>query len=80
MYIEPGDTSLEGFYGKMTIQDYIDRPGGGFRSKPKKERREDRERKSEVVDGPGNGEYEVRRRKGSLSRLLGRKRSESRTG
>ena len=75
-YIEPGDTALEGFYGKMTIQDYIDRPGGGWRSKSKKERRAEK-LEGQKREGGESGQGERRRRKSSLSKLLSRNSGDS---
>lgn len=73
MYMDSGDTGLVGFYGKTTVEDYINRPGGGFRSKPKKEKQEKKE-----VGGKESGEGDGR--KGSLSRWLSSKKSGSKAG
>ena len=67
-FIEPGDTGLVGFYGKTTMEEYIQRPGGGVRSK-RKEKNETRKegKEAEIIEGK-------ERRRSSVSQWLARKR------
>ncbi|KAL8793312.1 MAG: hypothetical protein Q9195_004089 [Heterodermia aff. obscurata] len=71
-FIEPGDTGLVGFYGKTTMEGYIQRPGGGMRSR----RKEKVDRKKEEGKGAGDVESKERRRS-SISQWLARKRQGS---
>ena len=67
-FVEQGDHGLVGFYGKTTMEGYIQRPGGGVRSK-RKEKGETRKggKEDEIIEGK-------ERRKSSVSQWLARKR------
>ena len=71
-FVEPGDNGLIGFYGKTTMEGYIQRPGGGVRSK----RKEKAETKKEEGKGARHLEGKERRRSG-VSQWLARKRQGS---
>ena len=71
-FVDLGDTGLVGFYGKTTMEGYIQRPGGGMRSK----RKEKVETKKEEGKGAGQIERKERRRS-SVSQWLARKRQGS---
>ena len=70
-FVDPGDTGLVGFYGKTTMEGYIQRPDGGMRSK-----RKEKVETKEEGNGAGNIERKERRRS-SVSRWLARKRQGS---
>ena len=68
-FVEQGDHGLVGFYGKTTMEGYIQRPGGGVRSKRKEKRETGKEGEGdEIIEG------KERRRKSSVSQWLARKR------
>ena len=71
-FVEPGDTGLIGFYGETTMEGYIQRPGGGMRSK----RKEKVETKKDEGEEAGHIERKERRRS-RVSQWLARKRQGS---
>lgn len=66
-FVEPGETGLVGFYGKTTMEGYIQRPGGGVRSKRREKIDTKEEKGAENTEGK-------ERRKSSVSQWLARKR------
>ena len=81
-----GNRTLEGFYGRTTMDEYASRPGLGLRSR-RRENKDQRERKGqrratidetakrEEEDSSKNQEENLRRRKSSITDLLRRQRT-----
>ena len=79
MYMEP-ERGLVGFYGKETIQDIINRPGGGFRSQAKdKKNKQSAQSLDQSAETPAERpELQQQRRKSSISQWIERRRRSSR--